>query len=571
LSVLNVGDIPILMELLKQSGMVELLDGHFSVHGNWEGSSVGEVVLVWLSYILSESDHRLTYPRDWVEKHLSVLQSCSGNAQLRGEDLTADKLGYILDLFSDEDTWDAFEGQLNGNLLHVYALDKEKVIRLDATIAQQFRKVGGWFRMGHSKHHRSDLPQIKVMLATQDPTSMPLASVIVPGNEADDGLYIAVMKKVAKSLAQEGLLHVGDAKLSGMGNRAYVVDQHNYYLCPLSKLQFSTEKLEAVLASAPAKESWVKVYKDKEKQHLMAEGFELVSLLSHQLEDKTVTWEERRLVVRSVSYAESQQRSLQSRLLKATEALKELVRVRQGRRRITQREELAEKIGEILQKYELAGLLKIEVTSQIHERDVRKYKDKPARIEQKEHFEIQVERDKEALEKHQATLGWRVYGSNAPQSQLPWAKAICLYRQEYHIEHQFNLLMNRILSLLPIFLKIETRVAGLIRLLLLALKFVDLIQYKVRSNLEKNNQEIRGMYPGKPNRSTDKPTTERILTAFKDIHLVVTRLPNGQTFLQLTPLNELQKQLLHLLELPNEIYARLNSIPQKNTGLTEAV
>jgi hypothetical protein len=52
LSVLNVGDIPILMELLKQSGMVELLDGHFSVHGNWEGSSVGEVVLVWLSYII---------------------------------------------------------------------------------------------------------------------------------------------------------------------------------------------------------------------------------------------------------------------------------------------------------------------------------------------------------------------------------------------------------------------------------------------------------------------------------------------------------------------------------------
>ena len=200
---------------------------------------------------------------------------------MRGEDLTADKLGYILDLFSEEAGWDNFERELNGNLLRIYALDKETVVRLDAMIAQQFRKVGDWFRMGHSKQHRCDLPQVKLMLATQDPTSFPLASVIVSGNAADDGLYIPVMKKVAQSLTQKGLLYVGDAKLSSMENRAYMVDQQNFYLCPLSKLQFSNQQLESVLASTPAKNSWVRVYKDKKKQKLMAEGFEVMSSLKH--------------------------------------------------------------------------------------------------------------------------------------------------------------------------------------------------------------------------------------------------------------------------------------------------
>ena len=105
----------------------------------------------------------------------------------------------------------------------------------------------------------------------------------------------------------------------------------------------------------------------------------------------------------------------------------------------------------------------------------------------------------------------------------------------------------------------------------MALKFVDLIQYKVRSNLEKNDQEVRGVYPGKPNRSTDKPTTERILRAFKEIYMVGFTLPDGQTYWQLTGVSELQKQFLNLLELPIEIYTRLNSVPQGNMHLVQAL
>jgi len=38
---------------------VTLLNIHFPVHGNWQGLGMGEIVVVWLAYILSEGDHRL--------------------------------------------------------------------------------------------------------------------------------------------------------------------------------------------------------------------------------------------------------------------------------------------------------------------------------------------------------------------------------------------------------------------------------------------------------------------------------------------------------------------------------
>lgn len=43
--------------------------------------------------------------------------------------------------------------------------------------------------MGHSKDHRPDLAQVKIMLATLDPLGWTEATQVVEGNKADDPLY----------------------------------------------------------------------------------------------------------------------------------------------------------------------------------------------------------------------------------------------------------------------------------------------------------------------------------------------------------------------------------------------
>lgn len=93
-------------------------------------------------------------------------------------------------LNSDED-WYAFESELGGSLLQVYDITPERV-RMDSTTASSYCGVNpeGLFQWGHSKDHRPDLAQVKIMLSTLDPLGMPIATEILSGEKADDPLYI---------------------------------------------------------------------------------------------------------------------------------------------------------------------------------------------------------------------------------------------------------------------------------------------------------------------------------------------------------------------------------------------
>ena len=90
------------------------------------------------------------------------------------------------------------------------------------------------FQFGHSKDHRPDLAQAKVMLATLDPLGMPLVAQVVSGEKADDPLYIPAIDQVRSGVGRRGLLYVGDSKLMALATRAHLVVGGDYYLGPLA-------------------------------------------------------------------------------------------------------------------------------------------------------------------------------------------------------------------------------------------------------------------------------------------------------------------------------------------------
>src|SRR5262245_20733057 len=61
------------------------------------------------------------------------------------------------------------------------------------------------------------------MMGSLDPLGMPLATDVLSGERADDGLYIPLIKRLEAGMSQPGLLFVGDCKMSALGTRAYVV------------------------------------------------------------------------------------------------------------------------------------------------------------------------------------------------------------------------------------------------------------------------------------------------------------------------------------------------------------
>src|SRR5258708_35369255 len=112
-----IGDVPILLAYVRQMQVLALLDEFFATHGHWEGElSLGGVVAVWLSFVVSQGDHRMDQVEPWAEQHLGLLSTCLGKA-VRALDFSDDRLADILDALSDGPAWQDFETHLSQGLV----------------------------------------------------------------------------------------------------------------------------------------------------------------------------------------------------------------------------------------------------------------------------------------------------------------------------------------------------------------------------------------------------------------------------------------------------------------------
>ena len=91
-------------------------------------------------------------------------------------------------------------------------------------------------------------------------------------------------------------------------------------------------------------------------------------------------------------------------------------------------------------------------------------------------------------------------------------------------------------------------------LLTVALQVLTSIEFVARKELEKSDESISGLVPGNPKMETNRPTAERMLSQFDNVHLLI--WSDGQKVIgsvveRLTPL---QKRILAILKLPTKIY-----------------
>jgi transposase len=274
------------------------------------------------------------------------------------------------------------------------------------------------------------------------------------------------------------------------------------------------------------------------------------------VDGKDVAWSERRLFIRSFQIAKAAETALRERLDKAQVALEALNERKQGKQHFTELEALRQAAEEILRQYRVEGLLGLSFTQQVQARQVRKYGERPAEVRIEREVSLVVDRKEPAIQQAIAHLGWRVYATNAAQEDLPLAKAVLAYRNQYLVERGFARLKGRTLSLTPMFLKDDRRVTGLIRLLSIGLRVLTLLEFVLRRGLAQNQEQLAGLYAGNPKRMTATPRAETLLEAFKNIYLNTVTI-GEQILLHITPLSELQRKILSLLGLSLDIYSQL--------------
>ena len=561
----QVDDFPVLIAQTERMDVAELLDRNFTVHGNWQGLSLGWIGTTWLGHILSVGDHRLNHVQPWVEKNLLTVQMSIRQA-VTGLDFTDDRLESVLDALSDDVGWAAFETELNQRTLRVYDL-KVEVVRVDSSTASGYVSVteDGLFQFGHSKDHRPDLPQVKVVQSVLDPLGMPVATQVVSGEKADDPLYIPAIGQVRKGLGKRGLLYVGDSKLMSLGNRAYIQAGDDYYLGPFSKVQIPDEDMDIHLRPVwSGEQTLTPVYRTNTEgeEEEIAEGFEREERLTATVNGEELVWIERRLFVRSFMYAKASETALRERLEQAQAALEALNERKQGKRHFLEISPLRQAAKEIVRQYRVEGLLNLNFTEQVQERNVHQYGDRPAEVRIECEVTLGVSRNETAIEQAGAHFGWRVYGTNHSTKHLPLPKAVLAYRNEYLVERGFARLKGRTLSLTPMYLKDDDRVTGLIRLLSIGLRVLTLLEFIVQRRLTESQEKLAGLYAGNPKRTTVTPRAETLLEAFKSIYLNTVTI-GEQIHLHITPLSDLQLKILSLLGFSPDIYSRLADNSQK--------
>jgi transposase len=162
-------------------------------HGNHQGLSYGQLSVLLLIYIISQSDHRLCAAETWVNTHRITLELVTGWS-IGEKDVTDDRLARVVEQFGLQgEACQEIEQKLGKHLIRAYELPTE-VVRLDTTSftvhhEQIESDADSLLRYGHSKDKRPDLLQYRQMLGTLDPTGIPLVSETLPGNGADDPLY----------------------------------------------------------------------------------------------------------------------------------------------------------------------------------------------------------------------------------------------------------------------------------------------------------------------------------------------------------------------------------------------
>jgi len=561
----RVDDVPLLLSFLIRLRLPEVLDRHLPPHPLHLGLSNGWLITVWITYILSQADHRKSPVQGWADGLHHTLEALIGRP-IRPAEFSDDRLTLVLHRLSDPEAWDDLEADLWRTQCDVYALPSVERVHLDATTSYGYHATDddGLMQLGHSKDHRPDLPQIKLMAAAAWPGGSFLAADVHPGNAADDPLYLPLYRRVRTLLSQTGLLYVGDCKMAALETRAAIAAAGDLYLTRLPLTGEVAAQFAAWVEAALTGEAVSRVVEIRREEELIAKGYEFERAQRAVVEQAERTWIERVQVIRSEAAAKSQAAALERRLEAAEAAVRGLRPPGPGRRSFTTGWELERAAAAVLAEHDVAGLL--EVSWERQETSRTKYigpgrggPDRPKATAWDIRYQITtVRRDEPAIRHRVERLGWQVQVTNAPAERLSLDGSLWAYRGGWCGERLFHLLKDEPLGIRPFYVRRDDQILGLTHLVTLALRMLTLFEVLVRRGQERSGERLPGLYPGQAKRVTDSPTAKRVLEAIARARIALIQVEDrGEVRWHLTPLPGLVKQVLGYLGLSEAVYTRL--------------
>ena len=492
--------------------------------------------------------------------------------EIRDKDCSDDRLADLVSVLGkqEHDALIAIETVLGQHLIRAYDLPTD-VARCDTTSLsvyhhpktdnqqQKAQICAPLLHFGYSKDHRPDLLQYRQMLGTLDPGGLPLVSMTLTGNGADDPIYFPTWQQMVKIIGHPDFLYVADCKASSWSNRARIDRDGGIYCFPLAMTGNRPDILRAWVLNPPT--PLQNIFKPTQAlvELPVCEGFEmpLGSIWQDPDTKQWHYWSERWLVIRSAAVAQRQIQGLEQRLSKAEMALAKLAQKTGNDAKVLQTN-----IDAILQRHRLAKYLTVTLEQKISYKKVyngsgRPGANRPSRRVRQTVLHLNYQRLEPEIALAYSLAGWRLYVTNAPSARLTIQQAVLYYREQWQPEMGFHRFKRGELPALPIYFQDEARIRGLMFLLTIALRVFTLIEFVVRRQLNKQQESLAGLFDGNPQRRTTRPTAESLLATFVGITLYCHR----DSSYELSPLSSLQEQILSLMGISASLYTFPQLVP----------
>jgi len=403
---------------------------------------------------------------------------------------------------------------------------------------------------GRNKDHRPDLKQLVFGLNISADGAVPVSHQVLSGNRSDNVVHQSNVEELRKLLGRDDFIYVADSKLCTRKNMKQIDDYGGKFVTILPRTrgefkQFSAPILDGarprwrrllVLPNPPRGAQPEVYWTTAQEPTRTSDGYRIVWCRSSQ--KRALDAQMRRTAV-----------------VKAEAELQQLgLRINRGKLR--HQSNIAASAATVLKRHRCRGLLNVVVgftmtTAKKYTRRGRPKKIDPGQQVRRRVYHLRISRNQAALDAESRLDGVFPLVTNLPPQQAAKQEILLIYKYQPYVEKRHSLFKSE-LEVAPVYMKKPSRCIALIHATFLAMVLDALIERTIRFAMVQHNVTSLPILP--EGRHTKTPTTARILEMFSGISRFQFEADDEKVAFPVR-LTGLQKELLHLLDIPSSVYA----------------
>jgi len=400
---------------------------------------------------------------------------------------------------------------------------------------------------GINKDHRPDLRQLVFGLNVTSDGAVPLSHQIYSGNRTDDTVHRSNIDNLRQLLGREDFLYVADSKLCTANNLHHIARYGGKFVTVLPRTRREDKIFRERLRQMKLRWHHILTIPNKRRKDLPPDVFYTSS------EGPSQTKEGYRIVWIKSSQKALLDKEIRLQSIEKAEIALVLLAGKLNKRNLKSRRVINKAYKAILQRYNSQFFIDVKIRQKTKVVIRRMRRGRPSEKDPVEKisypvFKLEFMRNKEGIRRESRTDG--VFPLLTNLTTAGKKEVLLIYKYQPYLEKRFSQLKTDH-EIAPVYLKKPKRVAGLIHAYFIAIAASSLIERQVRKSMvEEKISELPLLPEG---RTTKTPTAMRTLEAFSDLCWYEFEGTKEQAVFPIK-LSALQKQLLRLLDLPDNFY-----------------